>query len=311
MKEIILALHASPLPAVLSPVLTPVQVNGEINLDLFTRQCKWLLANNVGLAVFGTNSEGNSFSAAQKIHALEHLVKQGLSPSQMMPGTGACAIDDVVRMTRATLDLGCAGALMLPPFYYKGVSEDGLFAYYARIIETIASPLLKIYIYNIPPVVTFSLPVTLLERLVKAYPDTVVGMKDSSGDWTYTKSCIDALAASGFRVYAGSETFLLSNLRAGGAGCISATANMNPAAISHLAAHWQDAGADAHQAQLDQVRATFAKYPMIPAMKAAAARFTHAPDWVNVCPPLVPLDAHLQEKLYADLDAIHFTMPGL
>ena len=192
MKEIILALHASPLPSVLSPVLTPVQASGEINLDLFTRQCKWLLVNNVGLAVFGTNSEGNSFSAAQKIHALEHLVKQGLSPSQMMPGTGACAIDDVVRMTRATLDLGCAGALMLPPFYYKGVSEDGLFAYYARIIETIASPLLKIYIYNIPPVVTFSLPVTLLERLVKAYPDTVVGMKDSSGDWTYTKSCIDA-----------------------------------------------------------------------------------------------------------------------
>lgn len=306
-----MSLHASSLPSVLSPVLTPIQANGQIAHELFAQQCQWLQTSNVGLAVFGTNSEGNSFSVSQKVKALEYLVTHGLAADQMMPGTGACAIDDVITMTKATIDLGCAGALMLPPFYYKNPSEDGLFAYYAQIIEKIGSDQLKIYVYNIPPVVTFSMPVTLLQRLVQAYPHTVVGMKDSSGDWAYTQSCLTALAATGFRVYAGSETFLLRTLRGGGAGCISATANVNPAAIAHLAAHWQDANADALQANLDIVRAVFAKYPMIPAMKAACAKFSGQLDWFRLCPPLGPLSNDVQEKLLADLNAIQFNMPGL
>jgi 4-hydroxy-tetrahydrodipicolinate synthase len=136
-----------------------------------------------GLAVFGTNSEGNSFSAKQKINALEYLVSHGLAADQIMPGTGACSVDDAVTMTKATIHLGCSGASMLPPFYYKDPAEDGLFAYYAQIIEKIGSDRLKIYVYNIPPVVKFGIPVSLLERLTTAYPNTVVGMKDSSGDW--------------------------------------------------------------------------------------------------------------------------------
>ncbi|SMC30976.1 dihydrodipicolinate synthase family protein [Polynucleobacter kasalickyi] len=306
-----MALHPSSLPAVLSPVLTPVQSDGEILLELFAKQCGWLQKSNVGLAVFGTNSEGNSFSASQKINALEYLVNHGLAANQMMPGTGACAVADAVTMTRATLELGCSGALMLPPFYYKDPAEDGLFAYYAQIIEKIGSDQLKIYVYNIPPVVKFGIPVTLLERLVAAYPNTVVGMKDSSGDWEYTKACLDALSPKGFRVYAGSESFLLRTLRAGGAGCISATANVNPAAIAHLATHWQDDNADELQAGLDVVRTTFAKYPMIPAMKAACARYSGNNQWSQLCPPLLTLPQETQEKLFTDLDTIQFAMPGL
>jgi len=199
----------------------------------------------------------------------------------------------------------------LPPFYYKDPAEDGLFAYYAQIIEKIGSDQLKIYVYNIPPVVKFGIPVTLLERLVAAYPNTVVGMKDSSGDWEYTKACLEALIPKGFRVYAGSESFLLRTLRNGGAGCISATANVNPAAIAHLAAHWQDANADELQTSLDVVRATFAKYPMIPAMKAACARYSGNHQWSRLCPPLLTLPQEIQEKLFTDLDAIEFAMPGL
>lgn len=306
-----MALHPTSLPAVLSPVLTPVHSDGEIALELFTKQCGWLQKSNVGLAVFGTNSEGNSFSASQKINALEYLVSHGLAANQMMPGTGACAVADAVTMTKATLELGCSGALMLPPFYYKDPAEDGLFAYYAQIIEKIGSDQLKIYVYNIPPVVKFGIPVTLLERLVAAYPNTVVGMKDSSGDWEYTKACLEALSPKGFRVYAGSESFLLRTLRNGGAGCISATANVNPAAIAHLAAHWQDANADELQTSLDVVRATFAKYPMIPAMKAACARYSGNHQWSRLCPPLLTLPQEIQEKLFTDLDAIEFAMPGL
>ena len=306
-----MALHPSTLPAVLSPVLTPVRADGEISVELFAKQCAWLQKSNVGLAVFGTNSEGNSFSTTQKINALEYLVSHGLAANQMMPGTGACAVDDAVTMTKATLELGCAGALMLPPFYYKDPAEDGLFAYYSQIIEKVGSDRLKIYIYNIPPVVKFGIPVSLLERLVAAYPNTVVGMKDSSGDWEYTKACLEALSPKGFRVYAGSESFLLRTLRGGGAGCISATANVNPAAIAHLAEHWQDANAEELQAGLDVVRTTFAKYPMIPAMKAACARYSGNQEWLKLCPPLLTLTKDVEEKLFADLDTIQFGMPGL
>ena len=306
-----MSLHPSSLPAVLSPVLTPFTSDGGPDLTKFERQCKWLQANNVGLAIFGTNSEANSLSATQKIQAMQFLIKQGIDPKQMMPGTGACSIADAVAMTSAAVNENCAGVLMLPPFYYKDVSEDGLFAYYANVIEKVGDSKLQVYVYNIPPVVKFGIPVTLLERLVKAYPKTVVGMKDSSGDWAYTESCIKALASSGFRVYAGSETFLLRTLRAGGVGCISATANVNPKAISELATNWQAADADDKQAALDVVRGAFAKYPMIPAMKAAVARYAKDTQWERLLPPLCSLNEEVKKNLYADLDAVGFSMSNL
>ena len=306
-----MVMHASTLPAVLSPVLTPFTVDGDPDLVKFEHQCRWLQNNGVGLAVFGTNSEANSLSAKQKLQALEHLIKKGIPADQMMPGTGACSVAEATEMTRFAVDLGCAGVLMLPPFYYKDVSDDGLFSYFAKVIEKVASSNLQVYIYNIPPVVKFGLSVALLERLVKAYPHTVVGMKDSSGDWTYTEACIKGLAPLGFRVYAGSETFLLKTLRAGGVGCISATANVNPKAISKLAANWQASDADQKQAELDQVRAVFAKYPMIASMKSAVAHYSQDLNWERLLPPLINLPQSAQETLFAELRGINFSMPGL
>ena len=299
------------LPAVFSPVLTPV--NGDFAPDhaKLLKQCQWLDANGVGQAIFGTNSEANSFSASQKMHALEQLMKGGLNPKHMMPGTGACSIDETVAMTKAATNVGCAGVLMLSPFYYKDVSDDGLYGFYAKVIEKVADSKLKIYVYNIPPVTKISLSVPLLQRLVKDFPDTVVGIKDSSGDWAYTESVIQALASSGFQVYAGSETFLMRTLRAGGMGCISATANVNPLAISELAGHWQNADADEKQAQLDIVRSVFAKYPMIPAMKTAVAHFSKDASWTPVVPPLIDLKQEQQSALLADLEKIQFGMSGL
>jgi 4-hydroxy-tetrahydrodipicolinate synthase len=214
-------------------------------------------------------------------------------------------------MTKAAVHAGCAGVLLLPPFYYKDVADDGLFAYVANIIEKVGSAALKIYVYNIPPItkVGFSLP--LLERLVAAYPNTVVGIKDSSGDWAYTESVIKTLAPSGFRVYAGSESFLLKTMQAGGVGCISATTNINPAAIAALASDWQSADAVARQAALDQVRMVFQKRPMIAAMKAAVAHYSGDPQWAQLRPPLVKLSAAEHASLLEELDALHFSMPGL
>ena len=303
--------HASTLSAVLSPVLTPFNADGSPNAKKLLRQCQWLQSNGVGQAVFGTNSEANSMSASQKINVLHELIAGGLEPKNMMPGTGACSVDDASVMTSAAVKAGCAGVLMLPPFYYKDVADEGLFRYYAEVIEKVGDAKLKIYVYNIPPVTKIGLSVPLLERLVKSYPDTVIGIKDSSGDWAYTESVIQALAGTGFRVYAGSEVFLLRTLRAGGVGCISATANVNPKAIADLAARWQDSSADQAQEALSAVRAVFAQYPMIPGMKAAVAHFSRDPEWIRVRPPLLALDPAQQSKLVADLEKIGFQMPGL
>lgn len=306
-----ISLHPSTLPAVLSPVLTPFKEDGSPDAQKLLKQCQWLEANGVGQAIFGTNSEANSMSAPQKMATLTTLVEGGLNPAHMMPGTGATSIDATVNMTRHAVQHKCAGVLMLPPFYYKDVTDDGLFAYFSEVIQKVGDAELQIYIYNIPPVTKINLSLSLLERLVKAYPKTVVGMKDSSGDWAYTESVIKLLAPSGFRVYAGSEVFLMRALRAGGVGCISATANVNPRAIAELAAHWGESDADQRQAALDQVRSVFAQYQMIAGMKTAVAHFSKDSEWLRVRPPLMQLSADQQAKLLSELQKINFSMPGL
>jgi len=299
------------IKGVLSPVVTPFKADYTPDVARFARQCKWLLANDVGLAVFGTNSEANSISADERMALLDGLMEAGVDPKRMMPGTGCSAITDSVRLTAHAVKLGCAGVLMLPPFYYKGVSDEGLFRNYAEIIERVADPRLQIYLYHIPPVSQVSITLNLIERLLKAYPKNVAGIKDSSGDWNNTKAVLDNFAKEGFDVYPGSETFLLAGLRNGGVGCISATANVNPAAIANLYKKWQTPEADQLQAQLDAVRGTFAKYPMIPALKQAVAHWSGDAGWAKLRPPLVELTQEQTRSLLNDLEALRFDMPGL
>jgi 4-hydroxy-tetrahydrodipicolinate synthase len=265
----------------------------------------------VGLAVFGTNSEANSLSVTEKMTLLDALVEAGIPGKRLMPGTGACALPDAIALTRHAVRLGCGGTLMLPPFYYKGVSDDGLFRSFAEVIEAVGDTRLRIYLYHIPPVAQVGISHALIERLLKAYPGTIAGIKDSSGDWENTRAMLERFQPEGFDVFAGSETFLLATLRGGGAGCISATANVNPAAIARLAAHWQDADADDQQAALNTVRQTFQCYPMIPALKSAIAHFAGDPTWARVRPPLMPLDAATRDALLTALRTLGFDMPGL
>ncbi|HMH53734.1 MAG TPA: dihydrodipicolinate synthase family protein [Candidatus Acidoferrum sp.] len=299
------------IKGVLSPVVTPFRADLTPDPERFVRQCRWLLSQNVGLAVFGTNSEANSLSVEEKIELLDRLVAAGLDPARMMPGTGHCALTDSVRMTAHAMKLGCGGVLMLPPFYYKGVSDDGLFRSFAEVIERVGESRLRVYVYHIPPVSQVPITLGLVERLLKAYPVQTAGMKDSGGDWKNTQAFLDAFAKSGFDVFAGSETFLLQNMRNGGAGCISATANVNPDPIARLFDTWQNADADAQQSRLDEIRGTFAKFPMIPALKAAIAHYGGDASWVTVRPPLVALTPDQSKALVTELDQRNFTMPGL
>jgi len=298
------------MAGVLCPVVTPFDAELRPVPDKLVRQCRWLLSQNVGLAVFGTNSEANSMSVEEKIELLDSLLDAGIDPSRMMPGTGCCALTDTVRLTGHAVSLGCAGTLMLPPFYYKGVSDDGLFASYSEVIQRVGSDRLRIYLYHIPPVSQVGLSLALIERLVAAYPDTVVGIKDSSGDWDNTSAMLER-QWDDFRVFAGAETFLLRNMRGGGAGCISATANINPAAIDNLYRNWQSPGAEDLQKALDAVRDAAMAYPMIPALKATVAHYSGDSEWRTVRPPLVELPGERCAALIAALEAVGFDMPGL
>ena len=296
---------------VLSPVVTPFKADLSPDPERFVRQCRWLLSQNVGLAVFGTNSEANSLSVEEKIELLDRLVGAGLDPARMMPGTGHCALPDSVRLTAHAMKLGCGGVLMLPPFYYKGVSDDGLFRSFAEVIERVGESRLRVYVYHIPPVSQVPITLGLVERLLKSYPTQTAGMKDSGGDWKNTQAFLDAFAKSGFDVFAGSETFLLQNMRAGGAGCISATANVHPGPIARLYDTWRAADAEAQQARLDEIRGVFSKFPMIPALKAAIAHHGGDTSWSTVRPPLVALTPEQAKALVTELDQKKFTMPGL
>ncbi|WP_447529340.1 dihydrodipicolinate synthase family protein [Vreelandella sp. TE19] len=292
-----------------SPVITPFNERLEPDARRFAAHCQWLIDQNVGLAVFGTNSEASSLTVQEKCRLLDALVEQGVSGERLMPGVGSCSIGDTMTLAQHVLECGGANVLMLPPFYYKGVSEEGLFRYFSEVIERVASSRLKVYLYHIPPVSQVPITLALVERLKKRYPDTIAGLKDSSGEWDNTASLIDAFGDD-MNIYAGSEHFLLQTLRVGGAGCISATANVNPGPIAALAQRFQDENAESRQQALSQVRRVFEGFPMIPALKAATAHYGGDDTWHRLRPPLVELSEPQRGELCQALDALDFTMPG-
>jgi 4-hydroxy-tetrahydrodipicolinate synthase len=338
---------------VLAPVVTPFKADLAPDSRRFIAHCKWLLSQNCGLAVFGTNSEANSLSMEERAMLLDELVAAGVDPSRMMPGTGCCSIMETVKLTKQAVGNGCAGVLMLPPFYYKDVSEEGLYRYFSEVVQRVGDARLKIYLYHIPPVAVVGITSGLVERLLAAYPNAIAGMKDSSGDWNNTKTFLDAFAVraryeassksqtpssksqgsskiqhpkdagtfgarrggdidneTSFDVFVGSEAFLLANMRNGGVGTISATANVNPAAIHKLYSEWNTADdADQQQSKLNVVRDVFARksWPsMIAALKQAIAIYTDDPEWRTVRPPLVELTPEQAKTLAAELRAIGF-----
>lgn len=295
---------------VLAPVVTPFAADLAPDAGRLVRLCRWLVRQGSALAVFGTTSEGNSLSVDEKIELLDALVEGGVSPDDLMPGTGQCAIPDTVRLTAHAVRLRCRGVLMLPPFYYKAVGEDGLFRSFAEVIERVGDSRLRVYLYHIPPVAQVGLSPELIDRLVAAYPDTVAGIKDSSGDWANTAAML-ARGWPDFRVFVGSETFLLANLRGGGAGAISATVNVNPAAVADLFAHWREPDAEARQSALTDFRHAMEQFPMIPALKQVIAHLAADAGWATVRPPLEPLTAQRNGALVRMIDERGLAMPGL
>jgi 4-hydroxy-tetrahydrodipicolinate synthase len=295
---------------VLAPVLTPFTADLRPDIQRFVEHARWLTQSGAGLAIFGTNSEAASLTVEERIELTDALLAAGIPASRMMPGTGNCALGDTVRLTTHAVRNGAAGVLMLPPFYYKGLSEDGLFAYFSEVIERVGDERLAVYLYHIPQVSGVPIPIGLIERLLKRYPRIVAGAKDSSGDWHNTEQMIQLFANDGFDVFPASETLLSKALAIGGAGCISATVNINPAAIHALYAATPSDRA-ALQFRADTVRHILQTMAMIPAMKFVLAEFTGHRSWSVVRPPLVALDGSEGRRLIQALLDVDFRMPGV
>ena len=303
-------MHSNDLMSgVLAPVVTPFASDLAPDAERFLKHCRWLQDQNCGLAVFGTNSEANSLSVGERTRLLDMLIDQGVNPKRMMPGTGCCSIVDSVTLTKHALAHGVGGVLMLPPFYYKGVSDEGLYRTFAEIIERVGDDRLRIYLYHFPQMSQVPLGIELIGRLREAFPRIIVGMKDSSGELDNLNAVLSAFP--GFGYFAGNETLLLANMRSGGVGCISATANVNPNAIDRLFQNWQTDDADSLQLSVNEVRTAVQQFPLVPALKKIISHYAGDPEWNRLRPPLVELAEADGDKLIAELDALGFEMQGI
>ncbi|MGE0744590.1 MAG: dihydrodipicolinate synthase family protein [Rhodospirillales bacterium] len=292
---------------VLAAVLTPLNADLSPDHAAWLAHCRWLLDKGCdGLAILGTTSEANSFSVDERLAMLDAIGGSGIAGARLIPGTGCCAIPDTVRLSKRAVEIGAAGVLMLPPFYYKPVSDEGLFAAYSEIIQRVGDTRLKVYLYHIPQ--NSGVPITfgLIERLLKAYPDTVVGIKDSAGDVTNMEAMCKSFP--GFRVFTGSDAFLLRVLRAGGAGAITACNNVAPDRSAKVFAGWKGGDADALQDALNDVRLTIQAFPLVEALKELMAQATGRAGWRRLRPPLMPLSETQCRDLAAQLARTGFAL---
>ena len=297
------------LEGVYTAVLTPMTKTLDPDPKLMAAHCRWLLANGCdGLGVLGTTGEANSFGLKERIAILDSLADAGVPGANLMPGTGCCAIPDTVALTKAALANGATSVLMLPPFYYKKVSDEGLFAAYGEVIQRVGDSKLKICLYHFPQMSGVPITYGLIEKLLKAYPKTVVGMKDSSGEIANMTGA--AKNFPGFAVFAGSDELLLPLLESGGAGCITACANVASVLAAQVYGGYRK-GKDvqAQHRTLTEVRRAIAQFPLAAALKTLMARHTGNGRWLNIRPPLMRLGAAEKQKLFQGFDAIGFELP--
>jgi 4-hydroxy-tetrahydrodipicolinate synthase len=284
-------------------VVTAFNADLSIDLDRMAAHCRWLLANGCnGLAVLGTTGEANSLGISERIEVLEGLVQRGIPAGKLLPGTGTTAIPDTVKLTRHAAELGCRGALLLPPFYYKNPSDDGLLAYFNEVIQRIGGDI-KLYLYNFPQQSAIPFSVDFIGRLLAANPGKVKGIKDSSGNYENSLSYVQAFARDGFEVYAGDDGLLLSLLQKGSAGSITAASNVNCALGAQVYANWDNAKGQAAQEILSATRKAVISVPLIPALKALVARNTGDARWLNIRPPHLKLIEAQTAALFTAFDA--------
>ena len=284
--------------------LTPLDASGAVDARRFARHVLDLLARGVdGIAPFGTTGEGPSFSAAERQAGLEALLRAGVAPAQLVASTGCAAITDAVALTRHALSNGIARCLVVPPFFFKDVGDDAVYAYFAQFVDRVADARLRLYLYHIPQFSGVKVNPAVVARLAAAYPEVVAGVKDSAGDWGNTEALL--ARAPQLDILVGHEPHLPRLMRAGGAGTICGVANVFPDIVRTLLA--PDAGAAA-EARINAFIDILFRHPFLPAMKAIRAAQLGDAGWLAVRTPWAPLSAAAQAELVAALEAARFAV---
>jgi 4-hydroxy-tetrahydrodipicolinate synthase len=288
---------------VFSAALTPITEVFAPDHALFIAHCRRLLAEGCdGIAMLGTTGEANSFSSDERRALLEAVVGAGIAPECLLPGTGVAAVSETVALTRHALSLGVTTVVMLPPFYYKDITEDGLFAAYAEVVERVADARLRVVLYHIPQMSAVPIPFPVIARLRDAFPGTFTGIKDSAGDLAHMEALVEAFP--GLAVLAGADPLMLPLLRKGGGGCITATSNLVAAELAFVFHHFADptraTEVEAAQARIVAMRNRASRFAQMASLKALLARRTGEAGWHRLRPPLLPLSEAERSALLDD-----------
>ena len=282
--------------------LTPVGPDGSLDEARMAGHARDLLAKGVeGVAPFGTTGEGPSFSVTERRSGLEALLRGGIAPRQIVVGTGCASLTDTLALTRHALESGVVRCLVLPPFFYKNLSDDAVYALYATLIDRVADSRLRLYIYHIPQFSSVGIWPDTLRRLADAYPEVVAGVKDSAADWTNTARLLDRVPH--LDVLVGHEPDLPKLMRGGGAGTICGIANVYPDIVRALLA--RDVAA-ADEARMAQFLAVLARFPFLPAFKAIKAAQSGDAAWNALRPPWLDLADSARTDLVASLRGAGF-----
>ncbi len=290
---------------VIAAVATPLLDNGLIDCDVLFHHCSRLIHNGCdGVALLGTTGEGNSFSLSERLDLLEKVSHWNFESSQLMIGTGCCAIPDTVALTKEALAAGCGGILMLPPFFYKSVTDTGILRYFDRVINEVGNSKLNIYLYHIPQYSGISYTLGLMQKLILAFPDHIKGYKDSSGDLDGMIEKIKVFPQLHF--YVGTEAYLLKILQYGGSGCISTTANLTSPNAQEIYQSWKrnDDPTQLQELLFDFVQA-FGKFPPVGALKSCLQALHRNEHWERVRPPNTELIADDVTSLLCQLEELN------
>jgi 4-hydroxy-tetrahydrodipicolinate synthase len=290
---------SKPLSGVIAAIATPIDETGAPDLKRAVNLARYLLDNGCdGLNVLGTTGEATSFSVDERKGVMGAYKENGLPMHRLMVGTGAASVTDAVALTRHAAELGFGGALVLPPFYYKGVPDDGLVAYIESLVKATEQRPIPIYLYHFPAMSGLPWHVALIRRLLDSFPSRIVGLKDSSGDMAYARSA--AAISKNFAVFPSTEACLLEARRGDFAGCISATANLN---ADLCARAWSQGDTTALDAAVT-IRKLFDGKALVPGVKALLAHIHGEPSLSRVRPPLAPFSAADQAPVIAGHDAV-------
>ena len=286
-----------PLNGVYTASLTPLTASFEPNLPALVRHAQWLLeSGSDGVALLGSTGEANSLTLEQRLSIIEQTARE-LPPDRLMLGTGSCALQDSVRLTKASVDAGVFSVLVIPPFYYKPQSDESVLRFYSELISSVDEPRLRIIFYNFPKLSGYNFSVKILQELKQRFGDIAAGIKDSSGEWKNMLGIVQNIPD--FMVYTGTETLLLDILKKGGAGCITATANLIAPECQRVYQAWKNNKqkvAEQAQINLTDLRKTLENYPLVSELKSLFASKTNAEEWENMLPPFAPiLDKQVEE----------------